>query len=107
MRKHPKKENLLINLTNNFSIFLKTTLARNFSKDWKNPPGWLRNNIAEYKLRLLVKANEDKPIIIVTPQKSTPVEPLLTPLNSPESEPKNDLFRSLDFKDEGNEGGGE
>ena len=29
MRKHPKKENLLINLTNNFSIFLKTTLALN------------------------------------------------------------------------------
>jgi hypothetical protein len=54
-----------------------------------------------------VKANENKPVIIVTPQKSTPVEPLLTPLNSPESEPKNDLFRSLDFKDEGNEGGGE
>ncbi len=29
MRKHPKKENLQIILTNNSSIFLKTTLALN------------------------------------------------------------------------------
>ena len=29
MRKHPKKENLQIILTNNYSIFLKTTLALN------------------------------------------------------------------------------
>ena len=111
MRKHPKKENLQITLTNNSSIFLKIALARNFSKNWKNyknyVPGWVRDRLAERELTLLMKANENKPVVVLTPPKGVLNEPSLTPPGSDPAEPKNHLSRGLDFKDEGNEGGGE
>jgi hypothetical protein len=109
MRKHQRK-NLQITLTNNSYIFLKFALARNFSKNWKNyvyVPGWLRDRLADRELLLLMKANENKPVVLITPPKGVPTEPSLTPPGSAPAEPKNHLSRGLDFKDEGNEGGGE
>jgi hypothetical protein len=107
MRKHPKKENLQIILTNNSSIFLKIPLARNFSKRLRNyAPDWLHDRLANRELQKLVKANENKPIIEITPPKVVPTEPSLTP-NIDQAEPKSNLAKGLDFKDEEDGGGGE